>query len=1246
MIFDLIKRFFMVNPVFGFIGKAGGSSDGEAPYSITGSVRYRTGNASSIVRTHTANGNNKKFAVSMWVKRGSLGVAQTLFMVGNTTANDSLALVFETTDKLSFRNYGSIITQKYNFVRETASWIHLYVAVDTTLSEKDRAQVFVNGIRQPDIVIPITANQVTQANTNTKSISFGYPLASWGYGEFDGHMADVHYIDGQETSVYDFISISEGGRVTPKAYNGSYGTCGFHYDFKTTWTISAIGADVSGNNNHAAVYNFAINGANKITYDISSDSPQHNYPVLNVHAKSPASVVYDGSRRSYCSTSNYTNIPATQPIPSSGMWYWEGYIHALNASFPMFGIAKDTFLGFAANNGYYTGYTVDSWGLYNNTGGFVTGNAVQATYSPILSGETVMMAFDSTTGRLWMGKEGTWFNNGNPSAGTGYVASGISGTVFPCISEYKGSSGVINFGQVPFKFTPPSGFSAINSSTKPQPAVKNPRKHYNVICYNGTGTSQQIGDVAKQIDTYLVEKSIRLRGAGSFTRSPVRSATPTAFTISCWIKIAALGVTRIIFEANQPSQPANKLGVLELYSDNYLRYRHWTALDADAAKSNIPIVNTNTWIHVHFTKALGQPGVLSIDGVAQTKTTSYSDDSDIFSSEMFIGETYKSSNLFNGLMSEFIMVDGYSLPPTNFGQFDINGGWIPKAPDVPNYGPYGCYLEFKDASAATATAIGKDTSGNGNNWTPGYIDVNPGSFSFDSLYCTPSNDYMALSYGDKASAITITNCGYGAGSAASAGGVRGNQRIPATGKFYFEGYVSTTTTGTVVAGIGLAKIIDNVSGTAPTSANISISAGTATSINNYTTGFTIAAQTFTTATTLKIAIDASRGRVWLGYNDVWYDGNGGTTGDPANGLRPTFLVENEALFPYFFAKLCGVYANFGQVPFKKTPPSGFLALSEDNIQSNQLGMVNPAYVHIKNRGTTAVHAVFDKLRPLGSYTQIHAALSEVSAPDSLLKFNKDNVIIGNNAVINTVGNNYVSWIWSAGAAVVNTNGTIQSTVMANQEAGFSIVKWTGTGSAGSIGHGLGRPPKFIVIKNAITNVAFLIYTTAIDGSNDYMYYNATTAKSNAGEATPTDNVFYVAASNGSANGNTYTAECYADMPGFMKIGVYTGKSSADGHFVYTGFRCRSLQIKRVDAAGRYIRYDIDKETYRPITVSDHENTFETKTVINTAAAEETGGFIEVFSNGFKPKSTSGTFADENTANGIYLYIAIADLPFI
>ena len=116
--------------------------------------------------------------------------------------------------------------------------------------------------------------------------------------------------------------------------------------------------------------------------------------------------------------------------------------------------------------------------------------------------------------------------------------------------------------------------------------------------------------------------------------------------------------------------------------------------------------------------------------------------------------------------------------------------------------------------------------------------------------------------------------------------------------------------------------------------------------------------------------------------------------------------------------------------------------------------------------------------------------------------------------------------------------------------------YTGTGVAGSVGHGLGVVPKLYIIKQRTDGGNnWIVQTTAVDGSLDYLFLNATSAKGDSGDALPTSSVLNISGNNDvNGSGDGIVAYCFAEVEGYSKFGSYTGNGSADGPFVYTGFR--------------------------------------------------------------------------------------------
>jgi len=300
----------------------------------------------------------------------------------------------------------------------------------------------------------------------------------------------------------------------------------------------------------------------------------------------------------------------------------------------------------------------------------------------------------------------------------------------------------------------------------------------------------------------------------------------------------------------------------------------------------------------------------------------------------------------------------------------------------------------------------------------------------------------------------------------------------------------------------------------------------------------------------------------------------------------------------------------------------------------------PDWVWAKNRGAADAHWVLDSTRGAtkGLYTNGTAA---ENTQNHLISFDSDGFSVGNQANgLNTSSNNYVAWNWKAngGTTSSNTDGSITSTVQANTTAGFSIVTYTGSGSAGSFGHGL-TSPKIIIIKDRDDSNSWYFHTTAIDGSDDYVFLDQTTAKSNASAGYSIGTSVYNMGGAGSVtnlSGTDYVAYCFQEIKGYSKFSSYTGNGNADGAFVYTGFRPAFVIGKKTSGADNWYLMDTKR---LPFNSSDGDRVFP-----NLSNAESTDGpRIDFVSNGFKIKTAAGLF---NDSGATYIYMAFAEHPFV
>ena len=241
----------------------------------------------------------------------------------------------------------------------------------------------------------------------------------------------------------------------------------------------------------------------------------------------------------------------------------------------------------------------------------------------------------------------------------------------------------------------------------------------------------------------------------------------------------------------------------------------------------------------------------------------------------------------------------------------------------------------------------------------------------------------------------------------------------------------------------------------------------------------------------------------------------------------------------------------------------------------------------------------------------------------------------------SVGGNYVGWSWSTGTSFTNDAsstgvGTIDSTGSASDTGGFSIVSYTGTGSNGTIKHGLSSAPSMIIFKARGTG-NWLIYHQEI-GNTHGVFLNTTSAKDDDAtyfqDTDPTSSVFSIGTSTLVNDTNTYIAYCFAEKKGYSKFGSYTGNGNADSTFVYTGFRPAFVMVKRTDSTESWYIHDNKRDTFNP---SDKH------LLANSANAENAQEDIDLLSNGIKIRSTDNGY---NASGSSYIYMAFAESPFV
>jgi hypothetical protein len=306
----------------------------------------------------------------------------------------------------------------------------------------------------------------------------------------------------------------------------------------------------------------------------------------------------------------------------------------------------------------------------------------------------------------------------------------------------------------------------------------------------------------------------------------------------------------------------------------------------------------------------------------------------------------------------------------------------------------------------------------------------------------------------------------------------------------------------------------------------------------------------------------------------------------------------------------------------------------------------PDFVWIKGRSFADHHTLNDAVRGVNKQLYSNLAYAEGTATDCLTAFNADGFSVGLNVIVNQSAATLVAWNWlGANTTVSNTSGTLTSTVSANPTAGFSIVSYTGDGvNNRTVGHGLGATPKFIIIKNRSAGTAFwsVINSRSTSTSDtNILYLNRTDAEADdtniMGTNLPNSTTFGIGDYAGvNVNAQNFIAYCFAPIKGYSAMGQYTGNGSADGTFVYTGFKPAFLIIKESSAAGaQWYMYDNKTAPFNLVNANLFPN-------LNNGT-NSGNNQVDFYSNGFKMRSSN---TDTNNSGNTYIYITFAENPFV
>jgi len=469
----------------------GGANTLDTTYNVENACRFFSN--TDLKRLPSSTGSSLRGTLSVWVKFGTPDTEMAI--IGgwdNSGANDDDGyMVFKRLSggQLQFNGGDDVYLKTNATFRDCSSWYHIVLAIDSAQNDNNAQRLYVNG---NEITSFNTRNNLTNLqdlpmNTtagNDDALLIGCDEDTGGKGlHFNGYMSEFFWIDSTQYAASNFGETHSSGIWIPKKGSDivddlTMGTNGVYLEFKETGTSansSGIGADTGGNNLHFTVTNLTAQ-------DITTDTCTNNFMVWNpLDNTDPDDLTFtEGNLR----VVNATGVCRGTLAAQSGKWYWEiKQITSVDASNPIqYGIAdtEDSPPTHSSLNNALIAYSDNALNLAIKKfdgGTESTETSTMTGFTSISANDIIMFAFDADTAKLWVGRNGTWLNSGDPAAGSNEVASTTAGNFFtPCL-EHAGVTYTIeaNFGNAiysissgnsdasgygNFEYAVPSGFYA------------------------------------------------------------------------------------------------------------------------------------------------------------------------------------------------------------------------------------------------------------------------------------------------------------------------------------------------------------------------------------------------------------------------------------------------------------------------------------------------------------------------------------------------------------------------------------------------------------------------------------------------------------------------------------------------------------------------------------------------------------------------------------------------------------------
>ena len=341
-------------------------------------------------------------------------------------------------------------------------------------------------------------------------------------------------------------------------------------------------------------------------------------------------------------------------------------------------------------------------------------------------------------------------------------------------------------------------------------------------------------------------------------------------------------------------------------------------------------------------------------------------------------------------------------------------------------------------------------------------------------------------------------------------------------------------------------------------------------------------------------------------------------------------------------------------------PSAFFTTTLYTATGNAISVTNnanagdfqPDWIWLKSRNNATNHNMFDSNR--GETKRLYPNTNDAEDTVGTFALDSNGFSIGGSGSsgigdINIANKTMVAWQWkcnggTATATISESGSNPAASVQANTTAGFSIITYTGTGSQGTIAHGLGATPSMLWIKNRDASEGWIIDAQILtNNSNGTLHFNTDaeyTSGTNQYGSHDSTNITIKTSGNINTDGQKYVAYVFTPIKGYSKFGIFHSDNNADGTFVYLGFKPKWLIAKNITQTHDnhdWIIFDSEREG---------SNVIDTFLRANETTTEVTSGRNEVdfLSTGFKARASYGDF--NGGSNHEFIYYAFAEHPFV